>query len=232
MILITIFTLIFQSTRPVRGETRIPQARQAGLYISIHSPRAGRDLVRPITKKVGLVISIHSPRAGRDALELEKITGRILISIHSPRAGRDVRVKTHAIDRLRISIHSPRAGRDWRKSSLPCSLTDFNPLAPCGARRGAPLPAIKQYIISIHSPRAGRDALFEAMLSKSNVFQSTRPVRGETVPFIHDFNRWKRISIHSPRAGRDARYRYKSEFTSFISIHSPRAGRDGISSYF
>ena len=34
---------IFQSTRPVRGETKIEKHVNEKAHISIHSPRAGRD---------------------------------------------------------------------------------------------------------------------------------------------------------------------------------------------
>ena len=56
---------IFQSTRPVRGATPLLERPGAYILISIHAPRAGRDLVDII----GLLanrISIHAPRAGRD----------------------------------------------------------------------------------------------------------------------------------------------------------------------
>ena len=59
------------------------------------------------------------------------------------------------------------------------------------------------------------------------VFQSTRPVRGETA-FLRVFNKPVNISIHSPRAGRDFFHRSFSLFLD-ISIHSPRAGRDSKS---
>ena len=40
-----------------------------GVYISIHAPHAGRDLVvRPVIVRA-VNISIHAPHAGRDGLE-------------------------------------------------------------------------------------------------------------------------------------------------------------------
>ena len=38
--------LSFQSTRPVRGATRVREASRAGGLVSIHAPRAGRDFRR------------------------------------------------------------------------------------------------------------------------------------------------------------------------------------------
>ena len=60
-----------------------------------------------------------------------------------------------------ISIHAPLAGRDRYCGSYPNRSPYFNPRAPCGAR------------------------LFAARASVcSLVFQSTRPLRGATVPPI------------------------------------------------
>ena len=59
----------------------------------------------------------------------------------------------------RISIHAPHAGRDKFQKTPICPLTHFNPRAPCGAR----------LIISFKKGCSFR-------------FQSTRPMRGATLP--------------------------------------------------
>ena len=103
------------------------------MYISIHAPRAGRDVTKQVGHRQGH-ISIHAPRAGRDTW-FDGVT-----------------------DQHYISIHAPRAGRDFQ--SLPCSAQTsyFNPRAPCGARRKcALLYRSGSAGISIHAPRAGRD---------------------------------------------------------------------------
>ena len=102
--------MLFQSTRPVRGATagvlQVPHIE----LISIHAPRAGRDLV---THPDGLVA---------------------LISIHAPRAGRDDKLLVDLFHES-ISIHAPRAGRDLLVSAgARRYLGNFNPRAPCGAR--------------------------------------------------------------------------------------------------
>ena len=124
--------LIFQSTRPVRGGTACPAPPWAAPGISIHPPRAGRDVQHPV------------------------ILGNQDISIHPPRAGRD-RAQGQHFEEIIISIHPPRAGRD--RLGLVGLLGDghFNPPAPCGA---GPTPGIAADAgggISIHPPRAGRD---------------------------------------------------------------------------
>ena len=78
-----------------------------------------------------------------------------------------------------ISIHAPRAGRDRRSLRCREARQNFNPRAPCGARRDMIGQTDPAELISIHAPRAGRDYLEGA----------------------YDSNR--EISIHAPRAGRD-----------------------------
>jgi len=78
-------------------------------------------------------ISIHSPRAGRD------VKVRSAAPSDKFQSTLPVRGETQAIaDTLLasvISIHSPRAGRDARKTLLYLQQFDFNPLSPCGERR-------------------------------------------------------------------------------------------------
>ena len=104
--------------------------------------------------------------------------------------------------------------------------SNFNPRAPCGARRGRLVIAGAGSDISIHAPHAGRDAASTGSEGAAST-----------------------ISIHAPHAGRDGkiqeRYFKQARFQStrpmrgataenraggpggFISIHAPHAGRDG-----
>ena len=101
-----------------------------------------------------------------------------------------------------ISIHAPLAGRDGHARDFCSDGTNFNPRAPCGARRkqrrvalvhvrfqstrplrGATSDAalkLWRRSISIHAPLAGRDPLYQAMAPQIALFQSTRPLRGAT----------------------------------------------------
>ena len=82
-----------------------------------------------------------------------------------------------------------------------CKALDFNPRAPCGARR---LPQTKHRVLG--------------------QFQPTRPLRGATVSRFCSCV-YLPISTHAPLAGRD----YRSEVLSMyigISTHAPLAGRD------
>ena len=60
--------VLFQSTRPVWGETGTLEIPDIGLVISIHSPRVGRD-ADDVVQATGVLISIHSPRVGRDGYD-------------------------------------------------------------------------------------------------------------------------------------------------------------------
>ena len=145
-----------------------------------------------------------------------------------------------------ISIHAPRVGRDRRNEGGDACAKDFNPRAPCGARRtvtfeiacgsvfqstrpvwGATCLRHRVYAarkISIHAPRVGRDALSTDAPRARAEFQSTRPVWGAT-GLPGRAGRRSGISIHAPRVGRDA-YWDRLTRALAISIHAPRVGRD------
>ena len=73
----------------------------------------------------------------------------------------------------------PARGATGQRGPLVDGTHDFNPRAPCGARRGVLVKKV--------------DAV---------TFQSTRPMRGATVTIVGP-SFLIAISIHAPRAGRD-----------------------------
>ena len=100
--------------------------------VSIHAPRAGRDIprryrsvlttrfnprapcgARPyIWRCVQIVLPFQSTRPVRGATaEGGAQRYRLPVSIHAPRAGRD-RNSERDSQRYSVSIHAPRAGRD------------------------------------------------------------------------------------------------------------------------
>ena len=147
---------IFQSTRPVWGATRAklsntqrdrnfnPRApcgarlntpKNADCHSKFQSTRPVWGATAFVTESdAQQVISIHAPRVGRDA-HLIFINIRLtIISIHAPRVGRDAMLCVGILE-ARISIHAPRVGRDTPTMLNVGFLFDFNPRAPCGARR-------------------------------------------------------------------------------------------------
>ena len=77
----------FQSTRPVRGATCTHNIFWKYHFVSIHAPRAGRDLFC-LCRSIQTFVSIHAPRAGRDDIDADTCYDS-QVSIHAPRAGRD-----------------------------------------------------------------------------------------------------------------------------------------------
>ena len=166
----------FQSTRPVRGATvHLHRVRQLG-QVSIHAPRAGRD-VGEAQRLCGVPVSIHAPRAGRDMDGLHRRVGQG-VSIHAPRAGRDHR---HGLRRRqdRVSIHAPRAGRDGGSGANAAHMSKFQSTRP--VRGATPEPSLPRTRLSFQSTRPVRGATCSI---PSRIFwlefQSTRPVRGAT----------------------------------------------------
>ena len=169
----------FQSTRPVRGETPGFQRMSDSDMISIHSPRAGRDLVWKYSRFARNQISIHSPRAGRDLPFLSGFAQTTIFQSTRPVRGETL---SHVLWHVPLLFQSTRPVRG---ETLKEETSHFS--------HGS---------ISIHSPRAGRDKTRVLIAMSKEIFQSTRPVRGETIR-IGSQASFLFISIHSPRAGRD-----------------------------
>ena len=191
--------------------------------VSIHAPRAGRDLVRANLPEMCDTVSIHAPRAGRDSIGITTSDAEAVFQSTRPVRGA-TKVFFMPVTVCRFQSTRPVRGatlsivRLWRCWS-------FNPRAPCGARRVRLGGVRRQLAVSIHAPRAGRDGDTNNVPVSLPGFQSTRPVRGATsisatVPSTI------RVSIHAPRAGRD-RAHSRRRHRSSVSIHAPRAGRDG-----
>ena len=103
------------------------------------------------------------------------------------------------------------------------AICDFNPRAPCGARRRV---GDTVYTLLNFNPRTpcGVRPQVRSRVDNGSAFQSTHPVRGATCRSLKTPSR-RPISIHAPRAGCDNSQRWASAAT-VISIHAPRAGCD------
>ena len=147
--------------------------------ISIHAPRAGRDIPQTMAGMSPAIFQSTRPVRGATG-ERSHEPGQGHISIHAPRAGRD-HLEGNRPEGWTISIHAPRAGRDMLTGLVQGSNIIFQSTRPV---RGATVSDVDSFMstrISIHAPRAGRDFIALA------VGGGIRP-----------------ISIHAPRAGRDA----------------------------
>ena len=191
--------------------------------ISIRAPRAGCD--QAAATKKGFMSEFQSTRPVWGATVLPaSLDGSRLFQSTRPVWGATISNAASQVD-YGISIHAPRVGRDFPPAAKGVSMPDFNPRAPCGARRAAAMAALVHQSISIHAPRVGRDVLSFSFARQSVRFQSTRPVWGATrrapsrpslrcyfnprapcgarpFPPPGPLSR-KQISIHAPRVGRD-----------------------------
>ena len=241
----------FQSTRPSRGET--PHGSEISDPVTHFNPLAprGARLDMDVPSKVPLYISIHSPLAGRDQSFLQRVFTGSSISIHSPLAGRDraggdivadhdgfqstrhSRGETHLCPecgrKMIISIHSPLAGRDIVLRYIKRRTRYFNPLAPRGARQEYIGQSLCRSLFQSTRPSRGETSPYGDMTRHAWIFQSTRPSRGETHPpcgfrfpgFLFQSTRPSRGETHD---------RCHSPLVQLISIHSPLAGRDRTAS--
>ena len=182
--------MIFQSTRPVRGATSAPSRLPHQDHISIHAPRAGRDL--HYDALLANVAKFQSTRPVRGAT-CKKGPGRWTSwSFQSTR---------------------PVRGATGGMTNALQGKQDFNPRAPCGARPGAATRATSRH--TDFNPRApcGARLIIAGDMDAAKIFQSTRPVRGATQIADTSFQ-YPAISIHAPRAGRDSKS-IQNYFTHF-----------------
>ena len=192
--------IVFQSTRPGRSATKRSKDIRCPFLVSIHAPRAERDVIFHYNKLGYISFNPRAPGGARREW-CDDTTEETLVSIHAPRAERDVSVWMFQIMKL-------------------C----FNPRAPGGARPTKYRPMIVEFAVSIHAPRAERDRhtliyidnitsfnprapggarhLTNKNRMQDHLFQSTRPGRSAT-PDIQRNCKDKQVSIHAPRAERD-----------------------------
>ena len=145
----------FNPRAPCGARQAIRAVYVRSVLISIHAPRVGRDTVGVLFRNREW-ISIHAPRVGRDQRVSQYCAGvnafqstrpvwgatiaegdhknHFAISIHAPRVGRDLEFLPKSAE-VRISIHAPRVGRDRQQATVQYGKPNFNPRAPCGARR-------------------------------------------------------------------------------------------------
>jgi len=151
-----------------------------------------------------VTISIHSPRAGRDLRHRRRGPYCRHFNPLSPCGERLAKTRQNGC-KAAFQSTLPVRGETRMQQSFLLVHINFNPLSPCGERHDtlndtidyvgfqSTLPvrgetrvgrACKiRRLISIHSPRAGRDLSVLMMLDSSSRFQSTLPVRGETYSY-------------------------------------------------
>ena len=209
---------IFQSTRPSRGETMLPDEKRAIRQISIHSPLAGRD-AETINNEEGATI-FQSTRPSRGETTSTMFVTR-LYGFQSTRPSRgETYPAASSSPACPISIHSPLAGRDPRKWRRRRPSGYFNPLAPRGARQDDPVRGRRAADFNPLAPRGARRPSSWALRPRRN-FNPLAPRGARPAPP----SSWPSscISIHSPLAGRDVSVRHR--FTRSKRFQSTRPSR-------
>ena len=186
----------------MRGATRSRRHGSHYVSISTHAPLAGRDVNELTHPSNHRCISTHAPLAGRD----EELTdqGKQRCEFQPTRPLRGATAKKFSVSiHTEISTHAPLAGRDASKTSIlvgelafqptrplrgaTCSTQqttqtrpNFNPRAPCGARRllFSQFPLLFRF----QPTRPLRGATHKTLVNGTayEVFQPTRPLRGAT----------------------------------------------------
>ena len=174
---LTLLLWAFQSTRPVRGGTTSQHIYIVVCVISIHPPRAGRDVGFPSSGRAA-DISIHPPRAGRDFGAYTPVTDAADFNPPAPcGAGQLCRSLPCHTGEFQ-STRPVRGGTFHMGYNVFCDLV-FQSTRPVRGGTSQRLEHRRSRAISIHPPRAGRDGEF-AVCKAHLAFQSTRPVRGGT----------------------------------------------------
>ena len=166
--------------------------------------RTGRDALVRQMAEAGIEVSIHAPRAGRDFARNRGIVRAD--DCFNPRAPRGARL-AHAVHRSTHGslFQSTRPGGARRGIAEQClsGCRCFNPRAPRGARRQRSHdPNRLQSWFQSTRPGGARHLARSQCRRQRDMFQSTRPVRGATArSLIPSYS--VTVSIHAPRTGRD-----------------------------
>ena len=124
MVILHVYSSLFQSTLPRRERHSTRTTTQRKRTISIHAPAKGATKTVK-GKEVKHKISIHAPAKGATA-KTGMLQINIGISIHAPAKGATVQPVPHAPHR-KISIHAPAKGATALLLMIPAISSDFNP---------------------------------------------------------------------------------------------------------
>ena len=186
----------FQSTCPAWGTTYRPRLYRQTIPISIHVPRVGHDVGTGLFLYAFTIISIHVPvwgttgradpsrppsayfnpraRCGARPQQLEVLAPLRIFQSTCPLWG-TTRQQVGAEGHKQISTRVPRGARLRQRRSSSCPAHDFNPRAPCGARRHCPRSKYDQRYFNPCAPCGARRWRI-TIANMELIFQSTCPV--------------------------------------------------------
>ena len=170
-------SLVFQSTRPMRGATRMMMAERGVFSFQSTRPMRGATLHAATLAHFGR-ISIHAPLAGCDAVASSSFMYFARFQSTRPVRGATGCRPTSGTSLVFQSTRPMRGAT--RMMMAERGVFSFQSTRPM---RGATLHAATLAHfgrISIHAPLAGCDAVASSSFMYFARFQSTRPVRGAT----------------------------------------------------
>ena len=103
------------------------------------------------------IISIHAPHAGRDSFPVGAKCRYETFQSTRPMRGATILYQVPGRNTSRFQSTRPMRGATQSAPPGGFHPADFNPRAPCGARRDRRYKAKFREVISIHAPHAGRD---------------------------------------------------------------------------
>ena len=146
--------MLFQSTLPVGGATRLSTSRASGRPFQSTLPVGGATLIFRCILQAGIFQSTL-PVGGATVSDC-RLFQRIVISIHAPRGGSDSSLETDLPGQNHFNPRSPWGERP-RKNQLRNHRRNFNPRSPWGERPAVRCDMGGGDTISIHAPRGGSD---------------------------------------------------------------------------
>ena len=219
----------FQPTRPLRGATK-----QLGISpddVKFQPTRPLRGATRPSSVPASRPNRRFQPtRPLRGATSVD--SGPSFASEFQPT--RPLRGATvlgrRRLDHLPpISTHAPLAGRDFLRLSRGLSGGNFNPRAPCGARRDCAGSSEPSILFQPTRPLRGATPSRSSWTARAARFQPTRPLRGATAAHALGLALFE-ISTHAPLAGRDNGKAYDWGDVDLFQPTRPLRGATGLRS--
>ena len=189
----------FQSTRSMRSASAACVPFRPFNIISIHALHAERVTGIPNWLWIPGYFNPRAPcGARRKGLRMLKNA----FSFQSTRSMRSASMNNIVFNIVNIiSIHALHAERVHKSQYQQNRLEDFNPRAPCGARRFSAVTAPPPFLISIHALHAERVNADPSVFSYKNLFQSTRSMRSASWN-LSEPAECRNISIHALHAER------------------------------
>ncbi len=173
-----IYSLIFQSTLPLRGATGKNENLYFDADISIHAPPAGSDIPY-LFQQVPKTISIHAPPAGSDFVRISTIQHSGNFNPRSP-CGERLTALRSLSNSAKFQSTLPLRGATKMRPS-PCWMRGFQSTLPLRGATGGREKGGRKGQISIHAPPAGSDQ-FPAILPGCQINFNPRSPCGERHP--------------------------------------------------